>query len=193
MIQALFDSKLLLFFLIVIGVAVIILLGIFITQIFKANDGIFQAIKLIATTDHEDKAREQQTLTEQKDRSNQSRVLIHQIKTISSENNAEIKNLITKYNNTTEKTFALMKQAMDQNRFQQQQNANMTRILLDIYQAILNDTNSTNTQVSKYGPENNALGKAILDLLGGNSTQVIQDEVYANQTLKKMIVKPQLP
>ena len=57
MIQALFDSKLLLFFLIVIGVAVIILLGIFITQIFKANDGIFQAIKLIATTDHEDKAR----------------------------------------------------------------------------------------------------------------------------------------
>ena len=85
------------------------------------------------------------------------------------------------------------KQAMDQNRFQQQQNANMTRILLDIYQAILNDTNSTNTQVSKYGPENNALGKAILDLLGGNSTQVIQDEVYANQTLKKMIVKPQLP
>lgn len=189
MIQALFDSKLLMFFILIMGIIVATLMILFFVQNLQILTNVQQQLIPLANqtnstanqtqlflqqTKQDDERQEKVNKLEMQGRSNQTRVLINNTQDLLEVHhnglvtlNADLKKYIDKQNNTTLK---------------------LLNLLSDIQNDIQQDTKETNVQVSKYGPENNALGKAILELLGGNSTEVIQKEVYSNKTLKQMIL-----
>jgi hypothetical protein len=194
--------KLLTNFILVMGVILIGIVIIAIIQLLIANTEIKEGrndltaayLKLnetqatinqtqlfLESSKHEDAARDNQTKIEQKDRSNQTRVLINNTNTM-------LENFIERYNNITYKLFEKIKAAQVQNDDIIRQNEDIINILGNLSLEIEGNTTNTNAQVSKYGPENNALGKAILAKLGLNATEILDRDVYGNQTLKKMII-----
>ena len=89
-------------------------------------------------------------------------------------------NLIELYNNIN---FKLFKEFRDT----QKKNDDIIKMLVNISKDLQGNASNTNLQVSKWGPENNALGKAIASKLGMNSTKILDEYIYSNKTLKKMI------
>lgn len=203
MIQALFDSKLLMFFILIMGIVVTTLMILFFIQNLQILTNVQQQLLPLANqtnstanqtqlflqqTKQDDERQERVNKLEMQGRSNQTRTIMNNTQDMLQVHhnglvklNDDLKKYIDKQNNTTMKLFREINSA-------QQQNQDIINILLDIQKGIQNDTKDTNVQVSKYGPENNALAKEILEILGGNSTEIIKKEVYSNQTLKQMIL-----
>lgn len=205
--------KILTYFILIMGIIVIGVLIMAIVQLLIANTEIKEGridlvqanhklnetlVKLNQTKlilqqqTHEDLARYNQTKIEQIGRSNQTRVLINntnnQVKSLVNNTNDMLQDFIGKYNNITSNIFQQIKDAQVQNDDIIKQNEDIISILGNLSAEIEGNTSSTNSQVSKYGPENNALGKAILKKMGLNATEILDRDVYGNQTLKEMII-----
>ena len=214
MIQAIFDSKLLMYFILIMGSLVTMLMIIFFIQNFMILDDIqkntnisnqtqttINQTKLFLTQQqHEDEAREKQNQIQMKDRSNQTRVILNNTQDLLEAHhnaliivNEDLKKYIGIQNNTTLKLFKEIAKAQEQNRDIMQVLLNTTNSLNQLQQHIEKNSSDTNVQVSKWGPENNVLGKAILEKLGVNATEILQRDLYSNQTLKDMIIQSPPP
>lgn len=87
------SNKLLLYFLIILGIIAIVVWTVFLVEQQKTNTKLSQ-------TEHEDEAREKQT--------NITRALIK-------EHHTQLQNLITRYNNTTQHVLQEIKETQEQN------------------------------------------------------------------------------
>jgi len=186
--------KLLTYFIMAMGFIVAGLLLISTIGIEKANDGLdagnqnltlaIKGINMLQASVNETQIFLQQTKIDDErqtkvnkietmGRSNQTRVLINNT-------DEKLENFIDRYNNIT---FKLFKEFRDT----QKQNDDIIKMLVNISKDLQGNASNTNLQVSKWGPENNALGKAIASKLGMNSTKILDEYIYSNKTLKKMI------
>ena len=203
-------TKLLMYFILTIGVVLIGVLVISFVELQKANQEIQygrndltqaneklnktlskvnQTQLFLQQSEHEDKAREAQTQIEMQGRSNQTKFILNNTQTLLQIHHDGLVNLykefresVERQNNTTDKLFKEVSDA-------QKQNEDIMDTLVKIHSGMINDTKDTNQQVSKYGPENNALGREILKQMGINASDIIDRDVYSNQTLKEMITK----
>ena len=158
-----------------------------IVEINKTQASINQTQLFLSQQKHEDEARDIQSKLETMGRSNQTKFIV-------SNTNDILENFIERYNNKTQILFNNISQLLKDINNAQQQNQDIIDLLLNssknqsiIQKLIESSTNDTNTQVSRWGPENNALAKAILQEMGINATAIIQRDVYGNKTLKDMI------
>lgn len=171
MIQALFDSKLLLYFLLVLGTIVTTLLSIFLVQNFTILNDIQQNTAIsnstqttinqtslfLQQTKHEDEARDKQSQMERIYLSNQTRTLLKEIRAIVNDSSDTIHKLIVRYNNTTQKILQEIKESQNQN---------------DVIIHTLKFVSMSN----------NAMLRTLLEEIGLNSTQIIEDDFAVNKT-----------
>lgn len=194
-------TRLLMYFILTLGIVLIGVLAISFVELQKANTKINEASDRINATqitvnqtqlflhqtEHEDKAREAQTKIEMQGRSNQTKFILNNTQNLLRIHHdglvslyKEFQNAVERQNNTTNKLFKEVSEA-------QKQNDNIMNTLIQIHEGMQNDTRDTNQQVSKYGPENNALAREILNQMGINATTIVDRDVYSNNTLKEMI------
>jgi len=128
---------------------------------------------------HEDQARDIQTQKEQlfemQGRSNQTRTLINQVKTMIIDHQIQLQNYIDKQNNTTRKLFEELSETQKQND--------------EIIKTQKNLSLSNNEMLKKFGSENNAMQRATLESQGKDPNTIIND-FYKKYPQFETIVPP---
>ena len=128
---------------------------------------------------HEDQARDIQTQKEQlfemQGRTNQTRVLINQVKTMIIDHQIQLQNYIDKQNNTTRKLFEELSETQKQND--------------EIIKTQKNLSLSNNEMLKKFGSENNAMQRATLESQGKDPNTIIND-FYKKYPQFETIVPP---
>jgi type II secretory pathway pseudopilin PulG len=141
-----------------------------IPQIFRSAEKINQTQEIINQTQiqlHEDEAREKQVTQ-----------ILNQVKVIITEHHDELENYVDRQNNTTRKLL-----------INQENMIHGIELLLNTTVTKISDNQ---LKVTKYGTENNAIGRAIAKELGLNITEVL-DEYYTENNMTPIYPPPPPP